>query len=268
MPLSETGTDRAATSAALDVRSLLVWGLLAGLLGGVLAFGFAEAFGEPSVDTAISLEEQGGAAEHSHDDGAAAGHSHGEEGAEEEVVSRSFQSTGGLAIGTVVYGLGLGGLFGLAFAFAYGRLGTASPRGTAVAVLGIGYTAVVLVPFLTYPANPPAVGRGETIGERTGLFFGMVGISLVLALVAVVVGRKLAQRLGGWTAVLVAGLGYLVLVTVAAKLLPDFQEVPDGFPGATLWEFRIASLGTSAVLWAGIGIGFAALLHRGLTRAR
>ncbi|OLR94084.1 hypothetical protein BJP25_13450 [Actinokineospora bangkokensis] len=257
------------------MRSLLVWGLLAGLVGGVLAFGFAEAFGERSVDAAIAIEERGAAAPtddhgdgagHSHDEGTASGHSHGDDG--DEVISREFQSTGGLAIGTLAYGLGLGGLFGLAFAFAYGRLGPASPRGTAVALLGIGYTSVVLVPFLTYPANPPAVGNGDTIGQRTGLFFLVIAVSLVLAVLAVVVGRKLVDRLGGWTAVLVAALGYAVVMTVVAKLLPTIQEVPASFPAATLWEFRIASLGTSAVLWAGIAIAFATLLHRGLTKAR
>ncbi|WP_156756064.1 CbtA family protein [Actinokineospora pegani] len=256
MPLTE---ERAAATAAPAVRSLLVWGLLAGLVGGVLAFGFASAFGEPSVAAAIGIEEAG-AEGHSHD----AGHSHGEE----EVVSRSFQATGGLAIGTLAYGVGLGGLFGLAMAFAYGRIGSASPRGTVAAVLGIGYLAVVLVPFLTYPANPPAVGSGDTIGERTGLFFGVLGISLVLAVAAVAVARALADRVGGWTATLVAGVGYLLLVTVVAKLLPTIQEVPAGFPGAVLWEFRIASLGTSAVLWGGIAVVFATLLQRGLTRTR
>ncbi|SDC13788.1 CbtA family protein [Actinokineospora iranica] len=257
MPLTENAT----APTTLTVRSLLVWGLLAGLVGGVLAFGFAFVFGEPSVDTAISIEEAGADSGHSH--GEAAAH----EPAEEEEVSRAFQSTGGLGIGTVAYGLGLGGLFSLAFAFAYGRIGPLTPRATAVALAGLGYVAVVLVPFLAYPANPPAVGNGETIGDRTVLFFGMIGISLVAVVGAIFAARALTPRVGGWGATVAAGLGYLVVVTGVAKLLPTFQEVPAGFPGNVLWEFRIASLGTSAVLWAGIGIVFAVLLHRGLSRA-
>ncbi|PPK61463.1 CbtA family protein [Actinokineospora auranticolor] len=263
MPLTEP--DRTTEQSALTVRSLLVWGLLAGLVGGLLAFGFASAFGEPSVETAIGIEEAGGAA---HDHGAeAGGHSHGAEpAAEEEEVSRAFQSTGGLGIGAVAYGLGLGGLYSLAFAFAYGRLGRLTARATALAVAGLGYLALVLVPFLTYPANPPAVGKGETIGERTGLFFGIMGISLVALVLAIVAARKLAARWGGWWSTVAAGLGYVVVVTAVAKALPSFNEVPDSFPGSVLWEFRVASLGTSAVLYATIGVVFAALLHRGLTR--
>ncbi|MFC5289449.1 CbtA family protein [Actinokineospora guangxiensis] len=260
MPLTETPTP----TPTLTVRSLLVWGLLAGLVGGLLAFGFASAFGEPAVERAIALEESAGGHSHGADEGGEdAGHSHGEEAAaEEEPVTRAFQATGGLGIGAVAYGLGLGGLFAIAFAFAYGRIGRLSPRGTALALAGIGYTAVVVVPFLTYPANPPAVGQESTIGERTALYFAVIGLSLVAAVLAVAVANRLTPKLGGWSAGVLAALGYVVLVTLVATLLPTFQEVPEGFPGDLLWEFRIASLGTSAVLWAGIAVVFGVLLHR------
>ncbi|GAA4292983.1 CbtA family protein [Actinokineospora soli] len=252
MPLTET--------PALTVRSLLVWGLLAGLVGGLLAFGFATAFGEPAVERAIALEESAPAHPHGEQEPA---HSHADE---EEPVTRAFQATAGLGIGAVAYGLGLGGLFGIAFAFAYGRLGGLTPRATALALAAAGYVAVVLVPFLAYPANPPAVGQASTIEERTALYFAVLGISVVAAVLAAALAGRLTPRLGGWTAGLVAVLGYVVVVTAVAKLLPTFQEVPEGFPGDLLWEFRIASLGTSAVLWAGIGVVFAVLLHRGTAR--
>ncbi|GGS47736.1 CbtA family protein [Actinokineospora fastidiosa] len=256
MPLTETPT--------LTVRSLLVWGLLAGLVGGLLAFGFASVFGEPAVERAIALEESAGGHSHGGD-----GHSHAEEPTEEpadEPVSRAFQATGGLGIGAVAYGLGLGGLFGIAFAFAYGRVGRLTPRATALALAGFGYVAVVLVPFLTYPANPPAVGQAGTIEERTALYFAMIAVSVVAAVLAGAATTRLTPRLGGWPAGVLAAVGYVVVVTAVAKLLPSYREVPDGFPGDLLWEFRIASLGTSAVLWAGIGVVFAVLLHRGTAR--
>jgi Probable cobalt transporter subunit (CbtA) len=96
----------------MNVRTLLVWGLLAGLLGGILAFGFAYAFGEPPVEVAITLEGEG--------------HDHGAEAPPE--VTRDVQSTLGLAIATCAFGTALGGLFALAFAFAYGRIGPLTPR--------------------------------------------------------------------------------------------------------------------------------------------
>src|SRR3979409_827920 len=99
------------------MKNLLVRGMLAGLIAGVLAFGFAYAFGEPSVNVAIGLEEAGAAAEHSHDTGQAA------KAPAEELVPRDIKSTVGLLAGVVVYGVAIGGLFARAFAFVYGRIG-------------------------------------------------------------------------------------------------------------------------------------------------
>jgi predicted cobalt transporter CbtA len=235
----------------MSMRSLLVLGMLAGLLGGVLAFGFASVFGEPPVEVAISLEDQAGG----HDHGTAAG----------EPVTRDVQRTLGLAIATCAFGTALGGLFALAFAFAHGRIGPLAPRATALVVAAVGFVAVCLVPYLVYPPNPPAVGRAETIGDRTATYFAMVGLSVVLAVLAAYAYRRLARA--GWLAAVGAGVGYVVAVAVVAVLLPHFHEVPDGFPAQPLWEFRVASLGTQAVLWATIGVAFAALLDRAAHRA-
>ena len=246
----------------LSMRTLLVWGLLAGLLGGILALGFAEAFGEPSVNAAIAFEQSHvGSAGHDH--GAATG----EPAADAEPVSRGVQRTLGLAIATCAFGTALGGLFSLAFAFAYGRIGRMTPRSTALALTAVGFGAVFLVPYLVYPANPPAVGDPGTIGNRSALYFAMIAISVGLAVAAFALHARLAHRIDGWLAVIVAGICYVAAVSVIGALLPHYHEVPDGFPAQSLWEFRIASLGTQAVLWATIGIVFAFLLDRSEQRA-
>lgn len=245
------------------MRSLLVWGLLAGLLGGVIAFGFASVFGEPPVEVAIAIEDEGGG----HDHGTAEEPAAEEPAAEEPApVSRGVQSTIGLAIATCAFGTALGGLFALAFAFAHGRIGTATPRGSAYATAAVGFVAVVVVPYLTYPPNPPAVGHAETIGDRTAAYFGMMVLSVVLAVAALYAYRTVVAR-GGWLAAVGAAVGYVVAVSVAAALLPKFSEVPQGFPAQTLWEFRLASLGTQLVLWATVVVAFAVLLDRAAHRA-
>lgn len=236
------------------MRTLMVWGLLAGLLAGVLAFGFASAFGEPSVELAIGFEYSS-AQQHDHGDGQPAA-------GEPEPVPRSVQRTLGLAIATCLYGTALGGLFALAFAFGYGRIARLSPRNTALLLATLAFGAVYLVPFLHYPANPPSVGNPDTIGNRSAVYFGFVAISIVLAIAAMYARRRLAQRLENWLAVVVAALGYIVAAWGIGSLLPHFHEVPDGFPAQTLWEFRTASAGTQIVLWATIGIAFAALIDR------
>jgi predicted cobalt transporter CbtA len=244
----------------MNMGKLLVRGMLVGLVAAAFAFVFASVFGEPQVDNAIAVEEAGGAA-HDHGEAEATG---GE--AEEELVSRGTQSTFGLATAVGAYGLAFGGLFALAFAFAYGRIGNLSVRATA-AVLGLGaFVVVYLVPYLKYPANPPAVGNPDTINDRTTWYFLMVLISLVVAVAVLAGGRRLADRLGSWNAVLIGALGYVVIISLVALLMPVVNEVPEGFPASLLWNFRLASLGTQLVLWTVIAALFGVFTERRVRR--
>jgi hypothetical protein len=241
------------------MRTLLVRGMLAGLVSGVLASVFAYLFGEPSINAAIGLEGAGG---HVHGAGAAGMHDHG--AGEEELVGRGVQSTLGLFAGVGVYGVAVGGLFAVAFALAYGRLGTLRPRVTAALLAAGAFSVVVLVPFLKYPANPPAVGGPGTIGDRTELYFGFVALSLVAGIVAVVAGRGLADRVGAWIGGLLAAGGYVLVMAVLALVMPVIDEVPAGFPGSKLWDFRLASIGTQFALWTALGLTFGALAEKAL----
>ncbi|WP_329118704.1 CbtA family protein [Streptomyces sp. NBC_01353] len=244
------------TATGSTVGRLLVRGMLAGLIAGLFAFAVAYVAGEPSVDASIAVEEAKAAAAHAHDAHAAAE-------AEEELVGRNVQSTAGLATGVLVYGVALGGIASLAFCFVLGRVGRFTPRATAALVAAAAFTTVYLVPFLKYPATPPAVGNPDTIGQRTTLFFLMILLSVLLGVAAVVAGRRLAPRLGNWNATLVAGAGFVVAVAVACAFLPGNEDaVQEGFPAAVLWEFRLATLGIQAALWAAFGIVFGVFAER------
>ncbi|WP_328644343.1 CbtA family protein [Amycolatopsis sp. NBC_00348] len=247
------------------MKSLLVRGMLAGLIAGVLAFGFAYAFGEPPVDTSIGLEETL-SHDHAHGTDADAGAGQAAEAPEEELVPRDIQSTVGLLAGVLVYAVAIGGLLSLAFAFVQGRLGSLRPRVTALLLTGGAFAVVFLIPFLKYPANPPAVGQPGTIGSRTELYFGFVAVSLLAGIVATVFGRKLADRFGALNGFLLAAAGYLVVVALVAWLMPVVDEVPAAFPASTLWRFRTASIGTQATLWLALGLSFGALAEKSLTK--
>ena len=230
------------------IRTLLIWGLLAGLGGGLLATGFSEVAGEPAVNQAIAFESSSAAA---------AGEPH-----EHAIVSRGAQRTVGLLTAAIVYGVSVGGLFALAFAFAYGRVGRAGPGRTALWLAAGAFVVVYLVPFLKYPANPPSVGDPGTISKRTELYLAMVVCSLLAAVAALRVRAWLAERRDPTTATVVAGLSYLAVVVAAGLILPGIHEVPKGFPATTLWRFREASIGMQAVLWATIGVIFSVVAQR------
>src|SRR5690606_22344689 len=214
-------------------RTLLVRGLLLGLLAGLVAGAFAFAVGEPRIDDAIALEEAAAAAEPAHTHGDDHGHDHGAE------VGRGTQKFG-LFLATGLYGLAIGGMVALAFAAPRGRVGPRSDGALALAAAGTAFAALIVVPFLKYPANPPAVGDPDTITGRTLLYLAMVGVGLLAAAAAVTAARRVPG--GPWARGSAAVLAFLAPVVAAWLALPGVDEVPDGFPAALLWEFRLASL--------------------------
>lgn len=230
------------------VGNLLMRGMLVGLVAGLLAFGFAKVFGEPQVDHAIAFEEQEAQAKG--------------EAPEPELVSRPTQAGIGLFTGIMVYSAAMGGLFALVFAFVHGRYSRLRPRATAALIALAAFAAIVLVPDLKYPANPPSVGDPDTIGYRTGLFFLMLVASLAAAVLCVALARRLWDQLGGWNATIVAGLVFIVVIAVVQFILPDINEVPEQFSAVVLWRFRTASLGIQLILWTTIGLLFGAVIER------
>ena len=254
------------------VRTLLVRGMLVGLVAGLLAFGVGRLLGEPQVDRAIAFEEHAGDEAHTMAMGqgeeagiaAASDHEAGAQEHEDELVSRGVQSTIGLFTGVVVFGTALGGLFALAFAFAYGRVGRLGPQAVAALLAAAGFLAVVLVPAIKYPPNPPAVGAADTIVYRTELYFFMLLVSVAALVLAVSIGRQIAGRYGTWNATLAGAAVFLALIVIAQLLLPTINEVPAQFPADVLWYFRITSLGMQLVLWTTIGVGFGMLTERDL----
>jgi hypothetical protein len=218
------------------LRNLLICGLIAGVCAGTLAAGFATVTGEPAIDRAIALE-----------------------GAHAGPVSRDVQKSAGLLTATGVYGLSVGGLFALAFAVAYGRVASATPRATAYGLAAAAFLVIFLVPFLKYPASPPGATDPETIGTRTLAYATMVAISLLAAVAAL----RLRRSRGN----LAAAALFVVVVAAAGLALPSFHEVPGDFPAGTLWGFRAASIGTQAVIWLTIGLMFGPLAARTMRHA-
>jgi predicted cobalt transporter CbtA len=229
-------------------RSLLLRGMLAGLVAGLFVFAFARWAGEPQVDRAIAFETSMDQAKG--------------EPSEPEMVSRKIQKSFGLLTGVVIYGTALGGIFGLVFAYARGRLSDSRPRVLSALLAGIGFVTIVLTPSLKYPANPPSVGNPETIGIRTAAYFLLIAMSIMVMVLSLKARRHWSKPLGEWNATLLAGILYVVIVSVVAHFLPTIDEVPGGFPASLLWKFRIASWETQVVLWSVLGLLFGWLIER------
>ena len=247
------------------VRTLLVRGMLVGIVAGLLSFGFLKVYGEPQVERAIAFEAQSDQVR------AAAEKAKGMDMPDEqqELVSRPVQTGIGLFTAVVVYCTAFGGLFGLAFAFAYGRVeGALTPQGVSALLAATGFIAIFLVPNLKYPASPPSVGDPETIGIRTALYFIMIAISLAAMVGSLALKRLFVLRFSEWNTNLVVAACYIALVAIAGLLLPAVNEVPDQFPAVVLWQFRIASIGAQLIMWVTLGVLFGALTQRALLNGR
>ncbi len=224
-------------------------GMVAGLLAGLLAGLFAYFSGESAVDGAIRIEEM-----------AAGGGGH-----EEELVSRSAQKVG-LFFATGVFGVTVGGIFGIAFAYFRGQMASENDWNRSLLFASALFVGAFLIPFLKYPANPPTVGDPATIGARTASYLTLVLLSLLVVLAAWYAARAFRRRgTGVPVRQLVVGVGFLAAVGVLFLALPDAPD-PGGFPSGLLWSFRISSLGTQFVFWASLGAIFGILCERASRR--
>jgi hypothetical protein len=251
------------------VRSLLIRGMLVGLVAGIAAFGFARWKGEPNVRKAVAFE---GFVEYKAQPAGSA-----PEAAQDQPVSRSLQDSAGLGTGAIIYGVAMGGMFAIVFSAAYGRIGARTVRGTAALMGALAFVAVAVVPMLKYPANPPAVGLSDTIAKRTVLYTVMILLSVGSMVAAAFARKRIIHRFGQWNATLIAAAGYVVAMVVAYLALPGINEVPqqaiDGvtgavtdagvtFPPGVIWNFRVASLGIQLIMWTTLGVGFGLVAQR------
>jgi len=227
-------------------KRIIARGLMAGAIGGVLAFLFARTFVEPVIARALEFEE-------AHEQG----HDHGV-----ELFTRGVQANVGMGFGVLAFSVAMGALFAVVYCVAYGRVGNLSPRLLSVLLAGGMFLSLYVIPFLKYPSSPPAVSLEETIRQRTLLYLLMVVLSAALLVAAVYLGHRLVAQFGHWSATLIGAGCYVVAISLVMLMLPTIDETPDDFPADVLYEFRLYSLGTQLVLWAIIGLVFASMAHR------
>jgi uncharacterized membrane protein len=263
-------------------KRLILRGLLAGAIGGLLAFVFARIFAEPQIRQAIDYEEGREDAQSALDRvaGVAAEHAHS------DPFSRAVQGNVGIGVAMIFFGMAMGALFAVAYAICLGRTGRVRARNLAVLVAGGGFLSMYLVPFLKYPANPPAIGHEDTIQQRSSLYLLMVACSVLFLILTVWLGRRLQPRFGNWNAALIAGGVFIVATGIVMLLLPSFGELAanreyhqgtetpaaltdangaivfPGFPADVLFNFRLYSIGAQLILWTAIGLVFAPLAER------
>ncbi|CAG6396963.1 CbtA family protein [Streptomyces cocklensis] len=265
-------------------KKLILRGILAGAAAGLLAFLFARIFAEPQISKAIDYESGRDAAQAALDKAAGLPAA----AADPDLFSRTVQADVGIGAGMIVFGMAMGALFAVAYAVCLGRVGALRARSLALLVAGGGFLGMYLVPFLKYPANPPAIGHEDTIRARSGLYLLMVVLSVAFLVAAAWLGRRLQPRVGNWNATLLAAGAFVVAIGAVMLVLPSVghlaynkehfgnhaTETPlpltdghgrivyPGFPADVLFSFRCYSVAAQLLLWSAIGLVFAPLAER------
>jgi hypothetical protein len=260
----------------------IIWrGVLAGAIGGLLAFLFAKIFAEPQIQKAIDYEDGRDHAQEALNSAAGISpHEHA------DPFSRAVQGNVGIGVALILFGAAMGALFAVAYAIYLGRSGRLRPRSLAVLLAGGGFLGFSLVPFLKYPANPPAIGNDDTIRQRSGLYLLMVLASVLFLVLTVWLGKRLQPRFGTWNATLLAAGVFVAASAVVMLLLPSSGELSanaalhsptetpgpltdstgrivfPGFPADVLFSFRLYSIGAQVLLWGTIALIFAPLAER------
>ena len=236
------------------LRNLLICGLIAGLCGGLLATGFARVVGEPAVDQAIAFEEQAGqpSAPHDHE--------------EAPVVSRAVQKSFGLLTAASSTASRSAASSRSRSQSPTGASGAPARRARRILLAAAAFVVVFLVPFVKYPANPPAVGDPDTITKRTAAY--LVDDPRLAArrdrrgaparACWPSAGRARPRRSSPEPAISSSW-------SSPGSLLPSIHEVPKSFPAETLYHFREASIGMQASSGRRIGLVFAGTAQRVMT---
>lgn len=229
-------------------------GVLSGAVGGLLAGAFGFLIAEPLMDRSVELEaaKQALAGEHT-----------------VETFTRNTQHVGFL-VATLLVGIAFGVLYGVVYRLLRRQADPDAPDvgawDRALRLGGAAFFALSLVPFLRYPSNPPGVGDSATIEGRSHLWTVTLVIGLVGASLAALVARGLRERGVPGSLRQLAVVGVLIATVGLTFVLPDNTDEIT-VPVSLVWEFRLLSLATLALLWGGLTATFGLLSEAAATRA-
>lgn len=229
-------------NAYLFVSIVLASGALAGLVHGAVNLVAVE----PYLDAAIDVETRGLFESGELEDTPAV--------RAEQAEYRTWQK-GGQVLAGVALGMSMGALYGLVFALSRGSLPGGSLR-QAMALAGIMWLALYMVPFLKYPAELPGGGGGGDILGRSVLYLSFVAISGLAALGFF----RLFRRLRG-PARLAAPAGYALVMAATFLAMPGTGGAEQADP-SQLAGFRAASVIGVTSFWIAAGAVFGLLWGR------
>ena len=212
-------------------------GALAGTILGIINLGLVE----PYIDQAIGIEIQNSV-------------SSGENVDLAEIAHYRIWQKSGEVVAAAVYGISLGALFGIIFAYSKNALPGSNNKKKALFLAGILWFVLYLVVAIKYPANPPAVGNPETIYYREALYVAFIAISGFTALILALLWKRVKIN----SKKIVFPLVYAGIMTAAYLAMPANPN-PINISMELVQNFRVWTAVTIGIFWGLLGIIFGSL---------
>lgn len=180
----------------------------------------------------------------------------------QELISRPVQVVGGM-LAVVLAALAVAAVFAVVYAGLRNRLPGSTDFARSATLAVAGFLVVSLLPAIKYPANPPAVGNPETVGERTWYYLSFLAAALLAAAALWALRNRLpAAWPASWRASILTVLAVGVFGLLVALWPASPDPLPPDLPAGVIWQFRLSSLAELASLWATLGIIAGLLLER------
>lgn len=218
---------------------------MSGVIAGLILAGVNYYVAEPFIDQAIGIEV---------DNSIASG----------EVVDfdelstyRMWQKEGTFAAGAFL-GLTYGAILGIVYVISRKYLPSSDDRKKALILAAIMCLSLYVVPFIKYPANPPAVGDPETIGLRDSLYTSYQLASGLIALGVTILMYKLRR---------ISYIKYIIPVFylgLVASIYAIFPANPDEItaPVDLVNAFRAVTFGTMVMFYLVLGAIFGIMWNK------
>jgi len=219
--------------------------LLSGVIAGVILAGVNYFVADPFIDQAIGIEVDNSIAS-------------GEVVDFDELSSyRVWQKEGTFAAGAFL-GLTYGAILGIVYVISRKYLPSSDDRKKALILAAIMCLSLYVVPFIKYPANPPAVGDPETIGLRDSLYTGYQLASGLIALGVSILMYKLRR---------ISYIKYIIpvfYVGLVASIYAIFPANPDEItaPMDLVNAFRAVTFGTMVMFYLVLGAVFGIMWNK------
>ncbi len=219
--------------------------LLSGVIAGVILAGVNYFVAEPFIDQAIGIEVDNSIASGKVVD------------FDELSTYRVWQKEGTFAAGAFL-GLTYGAILGIVYVISRKYLPSSDDRKKALILAAIMCLSLYIVPFIKYPANPPAVGDPETIGLRDNLYTGYQLASGLIALGVSILMYKL-QRISYIKYIIpVFYLGLVASIYAIFPANPDEITAPMDLVNA----FRAVTFGTMVMFYLVLGVIFGIMWNK------